>query len=89
MVVCCLQLNIDDKSRVLDLDPALSEASLADLRALLQDGSIVKVFHDCQKDVAILYRHYTMSIKNAFDTQVCFSTWISSPCQFTPISNWL
>lgn len=55
---------------MLDLKQSPPEGSLAKLKALLEDGDIVKVFHDCQQDVEQLYRHHAIKVQNIFDVRV-------------------
>lgn len=55
---------------MLDLKQGPLEGSLAKLKALLEDGDIVKVFHDCQQHVEQLYRHHAIKVQNIFDIRV-------------------
>lgn len=55
---------------MLNLKQSPPQGSLAKLKALLEDGDIVKVFHDCQQDVEQLYKHYAIKVQNIFDVRV-------------------
>ena len=67
---CKLQLHSDDGTQTLDLKQSLLQPSLAKLKALLENGNIVKVFHGCQQDAERLYMHHAIKVQNVFDTQV-------------------
>ena len=42
----------------------------AQLKAMLQDSTIVKVMHDCRQDSAALYYQMGIKLQNIYDTQV-------------------
>ena len=52
------------------LDLKQSLPALAKLKELLENGDIVKVFHDCRQDAEQLYTHHAIKIQNLFDTKV-------------------
>lgn len=65
-----MQLHSENETQTLDLKLSPSQASLAKLKALLENGNIVKVFHDCRQNAEQLYRHHAIKIHNIFDTRV-------------------
>ena len=70
LMSCQMQLHSANETQMLDLTQSPSRASLAKLKALLENGNIVKVFHDCQQDAEQLYRHHAIKVQNIFDTRV-------------------
>ena len=70
LMSCHMQLHSENETQMLDLTQSSSQASLAKLRALLEDGDVVKVFHDCRQDAEQLYRHHAIKLQNIFDTRV-------------------
>ena len=65
-----MQIHSVNATQTLDLAQSPSQASLAKLKALLENGNIVKVFHNCRQDAEQLYRHHAIKVQNIFDIRV-------------------
>ena len=65
--VCLLQMTVDDEDVIID---PLRLPSLEPLRPVLEDPTIVKVFHDACYDLACLHRDHGFSLRGLFDTML-------------------
>lgn len=64
-----LQIQAQATSYILDALIA-QEGVMQNLKALLEDKTVVKVVHDCRQDSAALYYQKGIKLGNVFDTQV-------------------
>lgn len=59
------------------LDVAVGGTALVDrLVPLLECRDLVKVFHDCREDAALLHHQYRAPLVSVFDTQVGHAVWL-------------
>ena len=52
----------------------IKDEILQELRGMLEDINIKKVFHDCRQDSAALFYQYGIKLRNVWDTQVDMMT---------------
>jgi len=64
-----LQLSTRDRHAILD-PLALSADVLRPLGAMLEDASVLKVFHDADYDLRLLQSDYGWHVRNIFDTRI-------------------
>lgn len=55
------------------------------LRRLLEDSSVIKVMHDCRRDVDALQQLFGVHVNNVFDTQVAFAVLCRQEMSATPL----
>jgi ribonuclease D len=65
--VCLVQMAAGDRIAVID---PLKVKDLSQLEPLFEDARIIKVFHGADYDVRSLYRDFSITIHNLFDTQL-------------------
>ena len=64
------QIASEDASYIFDITKLGNTAFTMGLKALLEDGDVVKVLHDCRQDSAALNARHNVVLTNVFDTQV-------------------
>lgn len=77
---------------VFDLVGTQRAALLQQLRPVLEDPSILKVFHDCRQDSAALKYQAGIRLQHVLDTQVtspfyCFPSYVASAFGWTKAGN--
>lgn len=65
--ICLIQLAAKDAIYIID---PLSLTGMAPLQAVMENPAVRKVFHGADYDVRCLYRDYSISIHNLFDTEI-------------------
>mmetsp|Transcript_9161 Transcript_9161/g.20212 ORF Transcript_9161/g.20212 Transcript_9161/m.20212 type:complete len:389 (-) Transcript_9161:88-1254(-) len=70
-----LQLATDKEVFLLDL-VAAGPSIMEPMKPLLADRDVVKVFHDCREDAALLLHQHNAPMAAVFDTQVGHAAWL-------------
>jgi hypothetical protein len=84
----CLVQIADPKDRAYIFDICVGGKDLfdkGDLRKLLENPKIVKIFHDCRWDSDILWHAMGVRLQNVFDTQVGYACYRRQQESFTPL----
>ncbi len=65
--VCLVQMTVGDTDAIID---PLATKTLEPLRDMLEDPSVIKVFHDAVYDLICLRRDFDLHLRGLFDTMV-------------------
>jgi len=85
--LCLIQIATPEQKAIL-FDVYLGGKRLfsdGNLRSLLENESIIKVFHDCRWDSYVLWKFAGAKITNVFDTQIAYACFERSQGRKTPL----